>query len=85
MDKYMKKPVVVEAMQITDDMFDDPHPNTKHLTNVTYDPTKREVIIRTLEGELVGRVGDWLVRYTNGELFPCQDAIFRAIYQPFGD
>jgi hypothetical protein len=39
------------------------------------------VIVRTLEGELHGRPGDWLICGVAGELYPCKPEIFDAIYE----
>lgn len=80
MKKYRKRPVVIEAVQITDATFDDPHPNEEHVVGVIYDPRNRCVRIRTLEGEMRGNLGDWIIRGVKGELYPCEDSIFRATY-----
>ena len=41
----------------------------------------RPIKIETLEGDMVGRVGDWLITGTQGEQYPCKDDIFREIYE----
>lgn len=41
MAKFRKKPVVIEAVQITDATFDAPHPNQEHVSGVIYDPVSR--------------------------------------------
>lgn len=52
---------------------------------------KRPVVIRarrmpepftvaTLEGEMRGNAGDWLITGIDGEQYPCADHIFRATY-----
>ena len=38
--------------------------------------------IKTLEGVMVGRPGDWLITGIAGEKYPCKDEIFRATYEP---
>ena len=81
MSYYRKRPVVVEAVQITDATFDSPHPNPEHLRGVIYDPVGRCVYIRTLEGEMRGNVGDWIIRGVKGELYPCKPDIFAATYE----
>jgi len=43
------------------------------------------VVIKTLEGEMVGEVGDWLITGIKGEKYPCKDNIFRATYEPVED
>lgn len=79
--KYRKKPVVIEAVQITNATFDAPHPNPEHLAGVIYDPVKREARIKTLEGEMTGSMGDWIIRGVKGELYPCKPDIFDATYE----
>ena len=37
--------------------------------------------VKTLEGEMVAEDGDWLIRGTQGEVYPCKDAIFREVYE----
>ena len=58
MAKYRKKPVVIDAIQIT-----------------------RKMTIHTLEGDMVGQVGDWLITGVNGEQYPCKDDIFQKTYE----
>ncbi len=38
--------------------------------------------IRTLEGDMVGCPGDWLITGVAGEKYPCKDHIFRETYEP---
>jgi hypothetical protein len=84
MAKYRKKPVVVEAVQITDSTFDAPHPNPEHFAGVRYDPVNRTVEILTLEGTMTGSLGDWIIKGIKGELYPCKPDIFEATYEPYG-
>ena len=42
----------------------------------------RETTVKTLEGEMTGNVGDWLITGVNGEQYPCKDDIFRKTYEP---
>lgn len=55
--KYRKKPIVVEAYQLTSEMK-----------------------IPTLEGEMTGNPGDYLVKGVEGELYPCKEKIFKKTY-----
>lgn len=82
MKPFRKRPVVIEAVQITDDTFDLEHPNPGHVSGVVYNPGERTVTIPTLEGEMTGRVGDWIIRGVKGELYPCKPDIFAATYEP---
>lgn len=80
MKKFRKQPVIIEAVQITEDTFDAPHPNAEHVIGVEYDPVERCVYIDTLEGRMRGNVGDWIIRGVKGELYPCKADIFEASY-----
>lgn len=79
--KFRKRPVTIEAMQITDatSVLDIEEwinsPATGYQTNP---PT---VWIDTLEGRMEGRVGDWIIKGVNGEFYPCKNEIFIKTYQ----
>lgn len=38
--------------------------------------------VETLEGTMTGKAGDYLLRGTAGELYPCDAAIFHQTYEP---
>lgn len=82
MAKYRKKPVVINAVQIIAAWFDDPHPNPLVPIGVTIVPKLRHVETATLEGKMIGLVGDWIIRGVAGELYPCKSHIFKATYEP---
>lgn len=84
MEKYRKFPVIIEAVQITDSTFDDPHPNPEHVVGVRYNQKGRCVFIETLEGIMRGNIGDWIIRGVNGELYPCKPGIFEKTYEKVG-
>jgi len=84
--KFRKKPVVIEAVQITDEWFDGDHPNSLHLIGtperplVIY-PLMRVVKIGTLEGRMTANVGDWIITGVKGERYPCKPDIFEMTYE----
>ena len=80
MDKYRKKPVVIEATQIKESNFTKDHPNDDHVIGVIYDPNRRVVEINTLEGVMIGNIGDYIIRGVQGELYPCKPDIFKLTY-----
>ena len=45
--------------------------------------TERRVI-KTLEGSLVGNIGDYLITGIQGEQYPCKPDIFKATYERVG-
>lgn len=82
MAKFRKKPVVVEAVQVTNAWFDAPHPNPLHPVGMVFDPIRRVVEIPTLEGVMTAQVGDWIITGVKGERYPCKPDIFEATYEP---
>lgn len=82
--KFRKKPVVIEAVQITDEWFDGDHPNPLRPADsrLRYFPAERCVIVQTLEGDMKANVGDWIITGVKGEVYPCRDDIFRMTYDP---
>lgn len=82
MAKFRKKPVVIEAVQLTAEAFVGPHPNPAHLPGVIYDPHTDTALIPTLEGEMRADLGDWIVTGIAGELHPVKPDIFERTYEP---
>lgn len=39
------------------------------------------IAIPTLEGTMIARPGDWIIRGVRGELYPCKPDIFAATYE----
>lgn len=89
-DKYLyrKRPVVIEAVRNTGEWKD----IIDWLNAIGWRPqifsvpplTWREdggLLVRTLEGEVVCAVGDWLLRGVAGEFYPCRHDIFCATYE----
>ena len=79
--KFRKKPVVIDAIQITEQTFSTKHPNSGHIRGLIYDPINEKVEIPTLEGVMTGSVGDWIITGVNGEHYPCKPDIFDKTYE----
>lgn len=79
--KYIKKPVVVDAIQWTGfnllevGMF---IPNGCYFSN-TDNP--EDIIITTLEGNMTASKGDYIIKGIKGEFYPCKPDIFEATYE----
>lgn len=41
---------------------------------------ERVIHIQTLEGEMEGKVGDWIIKGVAGEFYPCKPEIFIQTY-----
>jgi len=81
---YRKKPVLVEAYPWdgTEAGCDaiKAHPGFERLTyeNAGWGPV---IAIRTLEGTMRAYKGDYVIRGTKGELYPCKADVFTTIYE----
>jgi hypothetical protein len=92
MAKFRKKPVVIEAHQITG-------PDQQGLEELAYwcggvafankKPGERwsdsHILIPTLEGEHRANIGDWIIRGVKGEFYPCKPDIFAQTYEAVED
>lgn len=86
--KFRKRPVEIEAIQFTghngSELRDwsagvvvpspvlEPGPDN---------PSGAYVQIVTLEGTMIGNVGDWIIRGVRGEFYPCKPDIFEVTYE----
>ncbi len=83
--KYRKKPVVIEAMQLTEDsrievwrwMVGEDRAKARE-----FFPRSQGWVIRTLEGDMKADWGDWIIKGVKGEFYPCKPDIFAATYEP---
>ena len=95
--QYRKKPVVIEAFQMTRDrrMDNSNWPNWLHeawnkdresegaLQRVNMKATLPDMLeVVTLEGNHRVRWGDWIIQGVQGEIYPCKPEIFEATYEP---
>ena len=96
--KFRKKPVVIEAFQMTFDRRDDKDNWPKWLQDawwstdsfetpnvIYYDHQAGVFKISTMEGKLKVSWDDWIIRGVNGELYPCKPDIFEATYEAVPD
>ena len=90
--KFRKKPIVIEAFQMTERTFTnrDDWPEWLCLAwmkslgqeGAVYMGVNDFVNIVTLEGTHKVSWGDWIIRGVKGELYPCKPDIFAATYEP---
>ena len=82
--KFRKKPVVIEAMLVCSDNL----PLVANWCNGYIDADKdlddaeQYILIKTLEGTMQAKIGDWVIRGVKGEFYPCKDEVFRVSYEP---
>lgn len=79
--KFRKKPVVIDAVLFRGGEQFDGFAADVVAGRVRY-PEDGTMLIRTLEGEMCARPGDWVIRGVKGELYPCKPDIFAATYEP---
>jgi len=81
--QFRKKPVVIDALQLTLENFEEvkqwcggktwSRPPMRAVTGIT---------IPTLEGNMEASFGDWIIQGVKGEFYPCKPDIFEATYEP---
>lgn len=86
--QYRKKPVVIEAMKVSELLSTVSTREEKwpRWAIESFDSGmirlgNHSVEIATLEGDMVGNAGDWVIRGIKGELYPCKPDIFAATYE----
>ena len=75
--KYRKKPVEVEAFRYG---YDD-EPGCFLNSGMVKDIQNEYCIICTLEGDMRGNRGDYIIKGLRGELYPCKPDIFEKSYE----
>ena len=93
MGKYRKKPVVIEAFQMTKERrwnnFDWPNWlhaawNTEDTGGLSIDPMDSErerLYVGTVNGPVRVEWDDWIIQGVEHELYPCRPDIFEATYE----
>jgi len=90
MGKFRKKPVVIEARQFTGydsieailkwaDEAGVPEDNLYAMYNEKEEVDTIHIV--TLEGEMIAKPGDWIIRGVNNEFYPCKPDIFDKTYE----
>ena len=84
--KFRKKPVVIEAVRMSDEgtfpadaiQFLKDHSEGAHYWALRRDGA---IAIETLEGTMTASPGDWIIKGTEGELYPCKPAAFASTFE----
>ena len=88
MGRYRKRPVVVEARQFEVDnglvgaaeLMDWICEGGTYAKLRNIDMDNGGIVITTIEGEMVARPSDWIIKGVAGEFYPCKPEIFAATY-----
>lgn len=79
-NKYRKKPVIIEAVIWTGNNIDEVKKLAKNATdNFIFD--NNDLFIETLEGNMKVSVGDYIIKGVEGEFYPCKHGIFKETYE----
>lgn len=86
--KFRKKPVVIEAVQLTKELRNNmgpfpewalPHLEASRTEKIE---NSEEIYINNLSGKLHVFDGDWIIRGTKeGDVYPCPDDVFKSTYE----
>ena len=82
MKKYIKKPVVIEAVQYNGANKEEIEAFVEKKLDTVYTELKEplELKIPTLEGDMKASKGDYIIKGINGEFYPCKPDIFEKTY-----
>lgn len=87
MAKYVKKPVVVEAIEFTgtQESVDAVDQWSKEGELLIAHPGIAEddwhITVPTMEGDMLACPGDFIIRGVKGELYPCKPDVFAVSYE----
>ena len=88
--KYRKKPVVIEAVQFRGfnkengqvELSERPDWLVEEFGGrIVFFDKPNALTIRTLEGDMIASLGDYIIKGVNGELYPCKPNIFEKTYE----
>lgn len=79
--KYIKRPVVVEAIQWDGTNFDEIKAFAGE--NIMKLPEFSALKVFTLEGPMIASHGDYIIKGIKGEFYPCKPDVFRATYDDY--
>lgn len=92
--EYIRKPIVIEAFQldkrglIDEKWFWDAVTRNDIIIHnfdrmLAFNPAWCE--IKTLEGTMVAKAGDYIIKGVEGEIYPCRADIFEETYEPVNE
>ena len=88
MPKYRKLPVEIEAFKYDGDLINSTGEyhapdwaRKAHEGGIIFFKDAGDMFIKTLEGEHLASVGDYIIRGIKDELYPCKPDIFEATYE----
>ena len=80
MSFYMKKPIAIEARQITTENVEEIIEWSNASVTRRPDGTPSGMMIWTLEGNMTGKIEDYIIKGVRGEFYFCDRDIFHETY-----
>ena len=94
MNKYRKKPIVIEAIQLQNNYnsikkcveFMGQHVSESYMSKIKFEEyveivKNNGMKIQTLEGEITASINDYIIKGVKGEFYPCKPDIFEQTYE----
>ena len=83
--KFRKKPIEIEAVQMPSRAGDFTRApqwlKDAIAAETVYYISPGDFAVKTADGVMEGRSGDWIIQGIEGELYPCKRTIFEATYE----
>lgn len=86
--KVKKKPVEVEVFQLTEKLWDRMRRkeekieiNGRFVWSILVNNLHKHFGVRTLEGDMEAKIGDYIIKGVKGEIYPCRKDIFEETYE----
>jgi len=82
--KYRKRPVEIEAFRFTGGISYDEMSvewGVDFVKVATYSNKANVITIKTLEGDMVASLNDFIIQGVQGEYYPCKPDIFDLTYE----
>jgi hypothetical protein len=83
--RYRKRPVVIEALQYDPNRTVDAIAFCGCGKHAEWSMHNLNLVIHTLEGDMVCSPGDFIIKGVKGEFYPCKPDIFALTYEETSD
>jgi hypothetical protein len=86
MRRYVKKPIIIDAVQWKGDNRTDIWEFCPlSYFNTDFETGDLRLMIQTLEGSMEASLGDYIIKGIKGEFYPCKEDIFYLTYDEVTD
>jgi hypothetical protein len=86
--KFIKKPIIIEAVQLRPDTLDELYKFMGIEGKGAFEDCGHGISVKdgkfkitTLEGVMIADIGSWIIKGVNGEFYPCKSDIFLKSYE----